>query len=718
MCVIEELEPRVLLSAVPTASPLFLLNTPAGSSQPALTTGPTGNSPSNILHAYGYNNIWFGSVFGDGTGQTIAIVDAFHAPSLLSDVAIFDSQFSLPTINLTVIAQDGSSNLPQPDTLHQGDSWAVETSLDVEWIHAMAPQAKIVLVEANSDADGDLFASVDRARQYANVSVISMSWGGPEASNDQALYDQYLQTYPGHVNTTFIASSGDSGAYNPLTGRKAVNYPAASPYVLGVGGTTLSVDATGNYISEVGWGNGTQSISLGGSGGGTSRYIGKPSYQNSVKTPSTNHRTVPDVASDADPASGVPVIDTWDFTLTAPTPWAQVGGTSLAGPLWAALIAITDQGRVLAGMKTLDGFTQTLPMIYTAPVGDFNDITQGNNGFAAAAGYDLVTGRGTPVANLIASTLVGTTWPVPTITSPSTGFIAGQGWTVTLTATATDASSTVTSVDFYDGAAKLGSGVLSGGTWTLAWDTSTAAFGTHIIVARATDAAGLSADSMPALTISLRIIGDANGDGVVDGLDYGFWQDGYGKSSPTFATGDFNGDGAVDGLDYGDWQNHYGDSVAAAAAAIAAPAAATAAGRPVVASAPVVAAPAPQAAAASPGFLQLVSREPRSTSTGDSAAIVPQDAADEAGDPSVLAMARAIVGAQGTADAQEVADSLATSVAAPPLADQSPLSDGWLPADASAADGSSVAGHSRLGSPLGAEGLNLLDLRPLDVLLT
>ncbi len=180
----------------------------------------------------------------------------------------------------------------------------------------------------------------------------------------------------------------------------------------------MSVDGSGNYLSESGWGNGTSSGSYGGSGGGISQVVGQPAYQHGVVTQSSTMRGVPDVSFDADPNSGVAVIDSWD---SPSAPWTQVGGTSLASPMWAGVIAIANQGRVINGLGTLDGATATLPKIYALPASDFHDVTSGNNGYAAGAGYDLVTGRGSPIVNLVVAGLAGSPVvpPSPPVVPPS-----------------------------------------------------------------------------------------------------------------------------------------------------------------------------------------------------------------------------------------------------------------------------------------------------------
>jgi hypothetical protein len=505
----EPLEGRLLLSAA-VATHNFVVYDRSGASQLAQSAGPVGLTPSQIRTAYGANEVLFGSVAGNGSGQTIAIVDAYNAPTISTDLATFDQTFGLPACSLTVVGQTGSSTLPGTDPSGPGDSWAVETSLDVEWAHAMAPDANIVLVEAKSDSVSDLFTALTTAKDYAGVSVVSISWGTTEFSGESS-YDSYFTTPSGHTGVTFVVSSGDSGAYNSGSGAKTVDYPAASPNVLAVGGTSLSVDSKGDYISETGWGNGSSSASSGGSGGGISSYETQPSYQKGVVTQSSTYRTVPDVAFDADPNTGVAVIDSYDFG--ASSPWVQVGGTSLAAPMWAGVIAIADQGVALAGKGTLTS-AQTLAKIYALPSADFHDITSGNNGYAAGAGYDLVTGRGSPLVNLVAEGLAGATAPTqpaaPTIASlqlsPST---VTAGASVTLTATnVADSSAAISKVAFYRETAGttpqpaldqlIGYGTQQGSNWTITAGTSGLSTGSYTLYAIATDASGNSSSAASA----------------------------------------------------------------------------------------------------------------------------------------------------------------------------------------------------------------------------
>jgi len=314
------------------------------------------------------------------------------------------------------VNQDGGGNLPSADA-----GWAGEISLDVEWAHAIAPAASILLVEANSSDTNDLMAAVNYARNAPDVSVVSMSWGGSEffdwgggESDSQLTYDPDFTTPAGHQGVTFIASAGDSGS------RAGVQWPASSPNVLSVGGTTLNLsDDSGTYGSESGW-SGTSS--------GYSQVETEPDYQLAVQD--TGARSVADVAYDADPNTGLATYDSVPYEGVSG--WQVVGGTSAGAPQWAALVAIADQGRVLNGEGTLDGASQTMSTLYalySAPgtsgystyASYFNDVTtggggshrfrwggSGSSGNSAAPGYDLITGLGSPKAASLVDALIGT----------------------------------------------------------------------------------------------------------------------------------------------------------------------------------------------------------------------------------------------------------------------------------------------------------------------
>lgn len=358
-----------------------------------------GYTPAQIRTAYGFNDVSFGSTPADGRGQTIAIIDAYNDPNIKSDLAAFDSQLKIAAPpSFSVVNQTGGSSLPVSDP-KQG--WEAETALDVEWAHAIAPGANIVLVEASSDSDTDLFAAVNYARNLASVSVISMSWGtddnAADAAYDQQLSAQYLVTPAGHQGITFVASSGDDG--HP-------NFPAESPNVLAVGGTDLYLNSSNGISRETAWTPQTDSSGnvWSGSGGVSQEFAG---------------RKVPDVAYNAGVAMAV-----YD-TFGSDHGWVGVGGTSAGAPQWAALVAIADQGRAAAKLTSLNGASQTLTALYAAPSSDFRDITSGSTQFqSASAGYDLATGLGTPVANQVISYLASyggstTTTKQTAVTTPT-----------------------------------------------------------------------------------------------------------------------------------------------------------------------------------------------------------------------------------------------------------------------------------------------------------
>lgn len=339
-----------------------------------------GYTPAQIRHAYGFDQMWL-----NGGGQTIAIVDAYDNPTIASDLRVFDRTFGLPDPpHFTKVNQVGGTRLPAPDA-----GWSGEIALDVEWSHAIAPQANILLVEANSNSLVDLYTAVDFARHQPGVVTVSMSFGGSEGGYETSV-DSILTTPAGHIGgsglpggITFVASSGDYGAPSL--------YPAYSPNVLAVGGTSLYLDNQGNYLGEVGWS---------GSGGGISQLEPEPAYQYSVQN--TGMRTSPDVSYNADPSTGFYI-----FNTAGSGGWSVIGGTSAGAPQWAALMALVAQARAYyLGAGSLDGVSQTLPAIYSSQMsGDFNDITAGYNGYYAGPGYDLVTGLGTPYAPWVVTDL-------------------------------------------------------------------------------------------------------------------------------------------------------------------------------------------------------------------------------------------------------------------------------------------------------------------------
>jgi subtilase family serine protease len=419
--IFESLESRRLLSA---ASSIHLHDDLKILKNSTSSADIQGYTPSQIEQAYGFNDVTFdnGSVKGDGAGQTIAIVDAYNAPDIASDLGVFDAEFGISAPpSFRVVNQSGGSTLPADNA-----GWAGEISLDVEWAHAIAPAANILLVEANSDSLADLLSAVDTARNAAGVSVVSMSWGGSEFYSfngseftGETQDDYHFTTPSGHQGETFVASAGDSGSFS------GVEWPAVSPNVVSVGGTSLYTNADGSYNSESPWQ---------GTSGGYSQIEPTPSYQDAVDPYTT--RSSPDVAYVADPNTGVAIYDS--YADDGYVGWQEVGGTSVGAPQWSALVAIADQGRALSNLSTLDGASQTLPVLYslygspgtsayTTYTSYFNNVTGGfGGGFFRNndEGYNTLTGLGTPkaanVVDALANITPGTTSTTPTGTTTPT----------------------------------------------------------------------------------------------------------------------------------------------------------------------------------------------------------------------------------------------------------------------------------------------------------
>jgi subtilase family serine protease len=366
----------LLMSAAPSASanqkPVWEAHPPIHLKGNATTTFQSGYQPAQIRKAYGVDQL-----SNTGSGETVAIVDAYGSPTIQSDLATFDTQFGLASANLTIAYPNG-----QPSRTNGG--WALETALDVEWVHAVAPSAKIMLVVAKSASTSDLVSAIDYATANG-AQVVSNSWGGSEFSSEQS-YDSHFQ----HTGVVYTASAGDSGA--------GAEWPASSPYVLSVGGTSLKTDSAGNYSSESVWS---------GSGGAKSAYEAEPSYQTNWTSVVGSQRGIPDIAWDADPNTGVAVYDS--TADQGQKGWFVVGGTSVGAPSWAAMIALIDQGRT-APLSNSDAMTQLYNLAGTTGssgyAANFHDITSGSNGNSALPGYDLATGIGSPQAKSFVPAMV------------------------------------------------------------------------------------------------------------------------------------------------------------------------------------------------------------------------------------------------------------------------------------------------------------------------
>ncbi|MCL9781136.1 S53 family peptidase [Vibrio sp. S4M6] len=320
----------------------------------ANTSTPQGVSPSRLRTVYQINS-------PSGAGKTIAIVDAYDDVNAASKLSHYSQTFGLPEADFQVVYASGYK--PQANA-----GWAGEADLDVQMAHAMAPDAKIILVEAASASFKDMFDAVQVATQYVEKTggVVSMSWSGSDSYSDTS-NDSYFDN-----PAVYVASTGDDGGQS--------GYPATSPNVIAAGGTRIQSDN-----SQIAWSY-SASSNWGGNGG-TSSYEYEPSYQKNNKYADAvvnGMRGTPDLSADADPVSGVSV-----YTSSG---WQVVGGTSAAAPILAGIIANANVPSSLTSFQMLE-------RIYNAPESNWYDVTEGTNKLneKASAHYDLVTGLGAPL---------------------------------------------------------------------------------------------------------------------------------------------------------------------------------------------------------------------------------------------------------------------------------------------------------------------------------
>ena len=368
------------------------------------TSSPPGcYGPDQIRAAYGIQPLLDHGL--NGSGRTIAIVDAYGSPTINADLALFDSTWGLPAPPSFQVVAPFGIDATDPAT---ASGWSGETSLDVEWSHAVAPNANIVLVIAKSNNDSDILDATQWVSDHNAGDVLSQSFGEAEQCMASSDIDRQHKLFAkmSRQGITLFASSGDQGAGQyTCDGNayfKAVSTPASDPYVTGVGGTDLIADGTsGKYQSESAWNESTIFGDAVAGGGGVSVLYSSPSYQGLVEH--NQMRTVPDVSYNAAVFQGV--ITAWNGSFF------RFGGTSAGSPQWAGIVAIADQlehGRV---GQINQGLYQTRGSRLL-----FHDVTTGNNsipdltpfqgaafgtpirGYSAGPGYDLVTGLGTPIA--------------------------------------------------------------------------------------------------------------------------------------------------------------------------------------------------------------------------------------------------------------------------------------------------------------------------------
>jgi subtilase family serine protease len=376
-------------------------------------------SPQEIRTAYGLNGLIDAGMVG--AGQTIVLIESYGSPTIAADLAVFDEGYGLPgPPSLTVLSPLGT--VPFDPTNNDMIGWAFETSLDVEWAHALAPGAAIVVLTSPvAETEGvqgltEFLQLEQYALDHHLGKIISQSWGATEdtlfvgAAGPQGpkVIADYSALYARAVleNVTVLASAGDSGSANVEDDSvttypfPTVNFPASSPLVTAVGGTSLYADTSGNYQSETVWND-----SVGAGGGGVSQIFNEPLYEllslpTAVSAQLKGMRGLPDVSYNADPDTSILIYVTFLPAASGENGYWFVGGTSEGAPCWAGIVADLNQyvGRPLGFLNTALYAVGGIGL--WSDVG--RDITVGNNAFGGVAGYDATpgwdpaTGWGTP----------------------------------------------------------------------------------------------------------------------------------------------------------------------------------------------------------------------------------------------------------------------------------------------------------------------------------
>jgi hypothetical protein len=431
-----------------------------GLAQPqAANATVSGYGPADLQSAYALPS-------GLGAGRTVAIVDAYDLPTAESDLGVYRSQFGLPACTTAngcfrKINQNGGSTPPAANS-----GWGQEIALDLDMVSAICPQCHILLVEASSASIANLGTAVNQAVAQGAVAV-SNSYGASESSSETGWDTSYYK----HPGVAITASSGDGGY--------GTSYPAASPFVTSVGGTSLSPASNARGWTETVWS---------GAGSGCSAYEPKPSFQADT---GCSRRTIADVSADANPSTGVAVYDTYGSSG-----WQVFGGTSVASPIIASVFA-------MAPPPAAGAYPVQYPY---ASTGSLFDVTSGSNGSCGgsylctgAAGYDGPTGLGTP--NGVAA-FGPPSGPPPSndfsiSVSPTAGAVAvGSGTTATVSTATTSGSAQSVSLSasgLPSGASASFSptGLTSGGSSTLTLSTTASTpTGTYPITITGTAASG------------------------------------------------------------------------------------------------------------------------------------------------------------------------------------------------------------------------------------
>lgn len=350
------------------------------------TLAPCGYNPAELQKAYSMSGLYQQGL--TGAGETVVIVDAFGSSTIQQDAEVFSQVYHLPDLNSSnfhVYRAPGAVNNP-----HSG-TWADEVTLDVEWVHAMAPGANIALVISPNNQN-DLDEAVNWAVVHHLGNTISNSWATFEGLSNPAVFNRVNRILEMAAAQGMDANfaSGDWGDNTPVVGFKTVCFPASSPFATGVGGTSLALNSDDSILWQSGWGTNITRIAgtaaqgnapsdpplnqgfQFGAGGGQSTYYARPSFQNSVSV-SGNGRLVPDISMLADPYTGVEIVETIGGQLSV----GVIGGTSLATPMFSGLMAIAAQKNGHAGLG------QVAPLVYSLsspavsdvlPVGSANNV--------------------------------------------------------------------------------------------------------------------------------------------------------------------------------------------------------------------------------------------------------------------------------------------------------------------------------------------------------
>jgi subtilase family serine protease len=405
-----------------------------GRSQPY---APCGYNPAQLQGAYGVAGpIASGT---DGTGQTVAIVDAYAAPTIEQDTNEYSSRHGLPPVKLAQSWASPNLDNKSGSTICGGAAgWYGEETLDVQAVHSMAPGANVLYVGGASCQDPDLLAAVTSVLDDGSAQIVSNSYGnlgeGVSPQEAQSEDDTYKQAAAEGIGLYF--SSGDDGDESINLGHPEADFPATDPWVTAVGGTSLAVSASNGYLFETGWGTGKSPLVDGawspappgaflyGAGGGTSKLFAEPGYQKPVVPGSLSggtSRVVPDVAAVGDPNTGMLVGETQTFGQGDEHYGEyRIGGTSLASPLFAGVMALADQAAdyhhgfanpAFYGLYRKSAFRDVTPSTgklavvrndYVNGVDDSAGVATSlrsldhDSSLATARGYDNVTGLGTP----------------------------------------------------------------------------------------------------------------------------------------------------------------------------------------------------------------------------------------------------------------------------------------------------------------------------------